>query len=136
MGKSKYFGIIIGVLLMALTIFLLLMIPNEYNGSIWATLVFDCLAFVFQFILFLLKSSGAKETFYKYPAMTMSTVYLTIQFVVSLVIAIMNQTIPFKIVLIINFVILVVMWVLILSVLMTKEKIESLDSRQKDHHTE
>ena len=136
MKKSRYLGIIIWVLLFALTAFLLLIIPSEYNGNIWATLVFDILAFLFSGILFLSKSRNSRETFYKYPAMTMSTVYLVVQFAVSLVISLMNQAIHFKIVLIINFVVLVVMWTLILSALMAKEKIESLDSRQKDHHTE
>lgn len=132
---KKNYGIIIWVLLLVITLFLTLIIPNTYTSQIWTVVIFDVVAFVSQLILWFSKTKNTKETFYKYPAMTVSTMYLILQFIVSTIVAIVNETIPFKIVLIINFILLVAMWVIILSICMAKDKIESLDSRQKDHHT-
>lgn len=133
---KKNFGIIIWVLLLALALFLALIIPDHYTSQIWTVIIFDVVAFVSQLFIWFVKSKNAKETFYKYPAMTLSTTYLVLQFILSIVVAIVNAGIGFKLVLIINFVLLVIMLVLILSTLMAKDKIESLDSRQKNHHTE
>ena len=132
---KKNYGISIWVLLLAVTLFLALFIPDDYTGQIWTVVIFDVIAFVSQLCLWISKSKDSTETFYKYPAMTMSTLYLVMQFVVSTIVAIANEAIPFKIVLIINFVLLVVMWIVLLSTSMAKDKIESLDSRQKDQHT-
>ena len=132
---KRNYGIIIWALLLAATLFLALIIPDAYTSQIWAVVIFDVIAFVSQLVLWLSKSKNARGTFYKYPAMTMSTVYLILQFVISTIVAIVNEAMPFKIVLIINFVLLIIMWVILLSTYMAKDKIESLDSRQKDYHT-
>lgn len=132
---KKNYGIIIWVLLLVVTLFLALIIPNTYTSQIWTVVIFDVVAFVSQLILWFSKTKNTKETFYKYPAMTVSTMYLIIQFIASTIVAIVNEAIPLKIVLIFNFILLIVMWVIIFSICMTKDKIESLDSRQKDHHT-
>jgi len=133
--KKKY-GIIIWFLLMALTLFLVLVIPKQYTPQIWCVVVFDVIAFVSQLVIWFSKSKSPTENFYKYPSMVVSTTYLIVQFLISTIVSFVNETIPFKVVLITNFVLLVVVWVIILSSLMAKDKIESLDSRQKDHHIE
>jgi archaellum biogenesis protein FlaJ (TadC family) len=83
-----------------------------------------------------MKSKSSKETFYKYPTMLVSMVYLILQFIISTVVAVVNEAISLKAVLIINFVLLVVMWILILLTLMAKDKIENTNYRQKDHYIE
>lgn len=133
---KKYYGLMIWGLLLILTLFLALIIPKEYNAQIWTILVFDVIAFLSQFITWFAKVKSSKETFYKYPAMTMSSIYLVLQFVISTLTAIINTGMPFKLLLIIEVLLLVIMWDLILLTLMAKDKIESLDSRQKDHHIE
>lgn len=133
---KKYYGLIIWGLLLALTLFLALIIPKEYTAQIWTILVFDAIAFLSQFITWFAKVKSSKEIFYKYPSMTMSSIYLILQFVISTLTAIINTGMPFKLLLIIEVLLLVIMWVLIFSTLMAKDKIESLDSRQKDHHIE
>lgn len=131
---KKYYGLIIWGLLLALTLFLALIIPKEYTSQIWTILVFDVIAFLSQFITWFAKVKSSKEIFYKYPPMTMSSIYLILQFVISTLTAIINTGMPFKLLLIIEAILLVIIWILILSTLMAKDKIESLDSRQKDHH--
>ena len=133
---KKYYGIIIWFLLMVLTLFLTFIIPSQYTKQIWIVIIFDVIALGSQLLTWFMKSKDAKETFYKYPAITVSTLYLVVQSVISVVVAIANETISFKWVLIINFVLLVIMWGIIISTLVTKEKIETLDSRQKNRHIE
>lgn len=133
---KKYYGIIIWLLLMVLTLFLVFIITSQYTKQIWTVVVFDVIAFGSQLLTWFMKNKDAKETFRKYPAITVSTLYFVLQFVISTVVAIVNEAIPFKLVLIINFVLLVIMWAIILSTLMAKDKIEILDFRQKDHRTE
>lgn len=133
---KKYYGIIIWLLLMVLTLFLVFIITNQYTKQIWTVVVFDVIAFGSQLLIWFMKNKDVKETVRKYPAIIVSTLYFVLQFVISTVVAIVNEAIPFKLVLIINFVLLVIMWVIILSTLMAKDKIGILDSRQKDHHTE
>jgi hypothetical protein len=133
---KKYYGLIIWGLLLALTLFLALIIPKTYTAQIWAVVVFDIIAFVSQFVIWFEKVKSSEKTFYRYPAMVISTIYLVLQFIISTVVAVVNEAISFKAVLIINFLLLVIMWVLILSSRMARDKIESLDSRQKNHHIE
>lgn len=133
---KKYYGLIIWGLLLILTLFLVLIIPKECTAQTWTVVVFDIIAFASQFITWFAKAKTSKETFYKYPAMAISSIYLILQFVISTLTAIINTGMPFKLLLIIEVLLLVIMWVLILSILMAKDKIESLDSRQKDHHIE
>lgn len=133
---KKNFGVIIWILVLALTLFLTLIIPNQYTKQIWTVIIFDVISFVAQFLIWFMSTKSAKETFYKYPAMTVTTTYGILQFVLSLIVAIVNTGMNFKLELILNFVLMVIMLVLILLTLMGKDKIESLDSRQKNHHTE
>lgn len=131
---KKYYGLIIWGLLLVLTLFLTLIIPKEYTAQIWAVVVFDVFTFVSQFIIWFAKAKTSKETFYKYPAMAVSSVYLILQFIISTLAAIINVGIPFKMILIIEVVLLVIMWILILTTLMAKDKIECFDSKQKNRH--
>jgi hypothetical protein len=133
---KKNYGIIIWLLLLALTLFLTLIIPKNYTNQVWTVIGFDIIAFVSQFITWFLNAKSSKETFYKYPIMTISSIYLGLQFIYSLVVSMVNEAIPYKTVLIINFVMMVIMLILIVSTLMTRDKVESLDFRRKDHHTE
>lgn len=130
----KYYGLIIWVMLLILALFLALIIPRELTIQVWIIVIFDVIAFGSQFITWFAKMKTSKEAFYAYPAMVVSLIYLILQFLVSTLTAILNETIPFKVLIIIEMILLFIMWILIFSALMAKDKIESLDSRQKDHH--
>ena len=65
-----------------------------------------------------------------------SSTYLVLQFLLSIIIAISQGNVSFKIEIIIEFVLMILMWVIIICMGMASEKVESLDSRQKDHHKE
>lgn len=133
---KKYYGLVIWGLLLVLTLFLALIIPKEYTAQIWTVVIFDVIAIASQFIIWFAKAKTSKETFYKYPSMTVSSVYLILQFIISTLVAIINSGILFKLLLIVEVALLVIMWILILSTLIAKDKMENLDFRQKDNHIE
>lgn len=139
MGKSKIIKCVIWFLAFALSVFLLLVIPNSYSQSIWVTLVFDTIAFVSQLVLWLTifnRPIGAKGVFNRYPTMLISSLYLVIEFIICVIVAVAGSSISFKMSLIINFIIMVVAWIILLMMILSKNHVERIDSRQKDHHVE
>ena len=139
MGKSKIIKCAIWFLTFALSVFLLLVIPSGYSQSIWVTLVFDVIAFVSQLILWLTifnRPVGAKGVFNRYPTMLVSALYLIVEFIICIVTAVMESSIPFKTSMIINFIVMVIAWIVLLMMILSKDHVERIDSRQKDHHVE
>lgn len=139
MGKNRKTVIVIWIIGFALSVFLLLVIPEHLTSSIYLTLAFDVVAFVSSLILWLglFKSrKAAKEQFYVSLAMTMSAVYLVIQFIICVAEGLLVDKISFRVTLILNFVTTAVMWILILSTLISKNHAQRVDSRQIDHHIE
>lgn len=133
---KKNYGVVIWGLTFVCTIFLTLIIPDSYSQEIWTAIVFDIMAFVCQLLVWSKKRKNAKDTFYGYPVFVASSTYLVLQFLLSIIIAISQRNVSFKIEIIIEFVLMIFMWVIIISMGMASEKVESLDSRQKDHHKE
>ena len=139
MSKNRKTGIAIWIIAFALSVFLMLIIPNHYTGSIYVTLVFDGIAFISTLALWLnlfKNSKSATDVFYCSPAMTVSTGYLIIQFILCIVAGILADTITVKLSLILNFILAVIMWILILSTLTSKNHAQCVDARQKNHHVE
>ena len=139
MGKSKIIKCIIWFLTFLLSVFLLLVIPNGYSQSIWVTLVFDVIAFVSQLILWLTifnRPVGAKGVFNRYPTMLVSALYLIVEFIICIVTAVTGSLIPFKTSMIINFIVMVIAWIVLLMMILSKDHVERIDSWQKDHHVE
>ena len=139
MSKNKTIGIIMWVVLFALSVFLLFIIPNHYSSSIFVALAFDCIAFISLLIIWLklLKTnSKPNDVFLATPAILISTIYMIVQFIICIVTAIVNDGISLKLSLIINVILMALMWVLILATLNAKNHANRIDSRQKDHHVE
>ena len=139
MEKAKVIKYVIWFLAFALSVFMLLVIPNSYSQSIWVTFVFDTIAFVSQLVLWLSifnRPIGEKGVFNRYPLMIISSLYLVIEFIFCVIVAIAGPTISFKISLTMNFIILVIAWIILLMLIMAKNHVERTDSRQTDHHVE
>lgn len=139
MEKYKIIKIIIWFLAFALSIFLLLIIPSNYSQSIWVALVFDTTAFVSQLILWLTAfrgASGEKATFNRYPMMMVSIIYLSVELAICIATALMGTSLSFKASLIINFIVMIVAWIILLMMILSKNHIERIDTQQKYHHVE
>lgn len=130
-------GILIWLLGFIMSIFLILIIPEYYSNIIWCALAFDVIAFVSQLFLWidLLKSTGSpKDIFWGSPVMAVSAVYLIIQFVICIVSIMLQDSLSLKTMLIGNFVLMAVAWIIILATINAKDYIGRVDSCQKNHH--
>lgn len=139
MRKIKLINDIIWFLLFILSVFILLVVPNEYSEAIWVTLVFDVVAFISQLFLWHIifqKPVGTEGVFNRYPIMVTSSVYLVIQMAICVTVTIPTIFISFKQSLIVNFVIMIIAWVILLFLVLSKYHVEKLKARQKDHHIE
>ena len=61
MKKARVITISVWMLLFIVSIFLLLVIPNNYTNVIWATLTFAIIAFVSQLVLWCLLFKKNKQ---------------------------------------------------------------------------
>ncbi len=139
MIKSKKALIILWGIAFALTLILVLIIPAQITSITIVTLVFDCVGFISQLILWLnlaREKQNAKAVFGNAPAAVVSCVYLAILFVFSILFGVFPNTFPVKTAVIVNVIIMVAAWLLLVALLGTKGYIHRVDSRQRDHHIE
>lgn len=134
---KKTTGIVICFWGLALSLFLLFVIPKNINQARIITAVFTIIAFVSQLFVWLYlfkRKIDAQGAFYRTPTITLSLVYMLIQFALCTLMAFITLTT--KVSLIVNFVVLVLMWILILALNSVKNHAQKVDSRQKNHHIE
>ena len=139
MVKSRTTRIIVWLLCFALSVFLLFIIPNEFTQAMWVTLIFDVIAFVSQMILWMTvlgQVSESKGVFNRYPMMMVSIFYMMAELVMCIITPVIGTSLSMKTSLIINFVIMVIAWIIIVLLISSKNHVERLGSRQKDHHVE
>lgn len=139
MRKIKLINDIIWFLVFALSIFILFVLPNEYSQAIWVTLIFDVIAFVSQLFLWHItfqKPTGTEGVFNRYPIMVTSSMYLIIQMLICIAVSMPTIFISFKQALIVNFVVMIIAWIILLLLILSKDHVEKLRVRQKDHHIE
>lgn len=120
-----------------LSVFLLLILPKSYDTTIWITLGFTIVTYVSQLILFLSlfsKQQTPDGVFYNTPTMTISSLYMIAQMIICIVVPLVS--LGTKAVLAVNFVVLILMWIVLCGLLAGKDHAKRIDSRQKDHHTE
>ena len=139
MIKNKWALICAWFITFALSVFLILIIPDQYTSVIIAVLIFDCIAFISQLILWLQSSKGnqsAEGIFQNAPVFVVSCAYLAIECVFNVICAALPNALPFKTVLIVNVCILAVAWIVIAALYGTKNHIQRVGSRQKNNHVE
>lgn len=139
MNKNRTVVIVIWAIAFILSVFLLFAVPDHLSGGIYLTLVFDIVAFISCFVLWIVIFIGdrtPKQAFYVLPMITMSIIYLVIQFVICITEGLLVDKISLRGTLILNFITMAIMWFLILSTLIAKNHARRVDSRQKDHHVE
>ena len=138
MIKSKRAFLILWGIVFALTVFLLLIIPTRITGITIVTLVFDCVGFISQLILWSKLARGeqnAADVFENTPAAVVTCVYLAILFVLSILSGALNL-LSVKATLIANIIILAAVWILLIALFGVKGHIQRVNSRQRDHHIE
>lgn len=138
MGNKKL-GIVIWGLCFVLALVLLFCLERGLTTTFWVTLGFVCVAFlsalVFQILTWKMTTTLDKQILHLSGIM-LSNVYVLIQLPICIIFSLGSSTIPVKVSIVINAIILIAAWVLILSSLVGNDHIERINSRQKDHHVE
>ena len=139
MPKSKKALTVIWCLAFTLSAFLILYIPNSINSIVTIAMVFTCVGYLSQLLLWLrlLRTpQGAEGRFRNIPVAVASGVYLASVSVLGIICSAVQNSIPEKTVVIINTIVLIAAWIVIAALLGTKGYIQRVGSRQKNHHVE
>ena len=139
MMKSKKALTVIWCLAFALSAFLILYIPDNINRIVIIAMVFTCVGYLSQLLLWLrlLRTpQGAEGRFRNMPVAVVSGAYLASVSALGIICSAVQNSIPEKTVVIIYTVILIAAWIVIAALLGTKGYIQRVDSGQKNHHVE
>lgn len=137
--SNRKLGIIIWGLCFALAMVLMFCLERGLTTTFWVTSGFVCAAFlsalVFQILAWKTVNTLDKQVLHL-PGILLSNIYALIQLPICILFSLGSNSIPFKASIIINAIILIVAWILILASLVGNDRIERINSRQKDHHVE
>lgn len=139
MRKNRKIGLIAWLLGLALANVLLFSLNQGLTPTFWITFVFVWIAFISVIVVQTMvwkKATSPNEQFLRMPAITISFIYLVAQIPVSIVFALGSTAIPHGVTVIVNFILLVVAWLLVLGGLVGNDHIRKVNGRQKNHHIE
>lgn len=138
MSKDKKIGVIVWLLSFALALVFMFCLVRDETTTFWISFGFVCFAFISTLLFhFVIWNGITKENVItRISPIGLSSVYMIIQVPIGIAFSLCSGIIPFKIAILINAVICIIAWIIILSSLIGNDHIDSVNSRQKDHHTE
>lgn len=135
MKGNKILGFTTWVLGLALGLIFLFFIPQERTETVWAIIICTAVVYLLHLMLWGLLQKG-KLDFHNLPALTLSVIFLLVQTVWAIIVAFAATAIPIRTAILVNVVILIIQAFVIVLALISKNHIENMSSRQKDHHVE
>ena len=135
MKNNKIHGLVAWALGLAFSLFLILLVPNDLTGAIYAVAVCTTLVYLLHLTLWLALQKGKLE-FPNLPSLTFSVFFLLVQTIWAIIAAFAVAVISVKMVVLVNILLIVIQVFVIVLALISKNHIENVGSRQKDHHTE
>lgn len=133
MKNNKILGFVAWALGLALSLFLIFLVPKDLTRTIYAVAVCTVLVYLFHLTLWMVLQKGKVE-FNNLPSLTLSILSLMVQTIWAIIVAFAVAVISVKMVLLINILLIVIQAFAIVLALVSKNRIESVGSRQKDHH--
>ena len=135
MKNSKLIGSMLWLIGLAAECGLPLFLAKSYSTALWVTFGFTLFVFISQLALWSYiwrDPLSGKDSFFHMPLFVLSILYMLLQAVPCIVFALWQA--PAKIAVLVNVVLTAVMWILLLTAMLAKNHIASMDSKQKDHH--
>lgn len=135
MRNNKVLGVALWAIALLAIHIIIFAIPDAYTPAIWITYGFDLFAFISQLALWLWILRGevsAAERFLHTPTLTISVAYLLLQFVLSLIFAFVLASA--KAAVLVHGFLSIIMCAALVLTFISKNAIERVDKRQKDHH--
>lgn len=130
---NRKLGVMIWVLWVVLINIVMFCITKEYTVTYWMTYIFMMIAFIFLLIFQLvLWHKKSIDGYLKMLPMGISYIYIVLQTLISIVIALMGSAISYKVALVLNATVLLVAWSCIIFSLIGNDHINKINKRQKD----
>lgn len=139
MSNDRKMGLIVWGLCMLLCTVLIFSLEHGFTRTLIITIMFVCFAFISFFIFqsYIWKKGRTREgVFLKISSIIVSYFYLLVQIPICIIFSIGSNIISYKIAILVNMVLVVIVWGMILGGLVGNEHIEKVNNRQKNHHIE
>ena len=134
-NNNKILGMIIWILGLSLGLLFLFFVPKEQTGTVKAIIICTVVIYLLHLALWTLLQRK-KLDFHNLSALTLSVFFLLVQTVWAVVVAFAVTTISTKTSALVNVFLIIVQALIIVLALISKNHIENVSNRQKDHHVE
>ena len=138
MKKTSVCTVFISLLGLLLSLFFLFIIPDGIGIVIIATGSATVIVYLLQIVLLLILFGKQKENdaLYITPVVTVSIVYMVIQFIICVITAFLENSLSLKSVLLVNIPFFIIFWMIVIALSVSRSHIQRIDGRQKMHHTD
>lgn len=134
MKNNRILGVVVWGLGLALSLLLLLLIPKEWTGTVWVVAICTILVYLLHLALWLILQKG-NLNFHNLPSLTLSIFFLLVQTVWAIIVAFVVASISTKTAILVNVLLMIIQVFVIVLALISKNYFESINYRQKNHHT-
>lgn len=137
MNRKIFTAITFLALILINSLFFLL--EHGLTATFWITFTFVWVAFISSYsfqMLFWHKLQTPEKGFLLLSSFTVTIIYELIQFPVCILFTLQSNSIPSKITILVNIIILIVSWILTLGGLLGSDYIQKINARKSNHRTE
>ncbi len=137
MNRKIFTAITFLVLILINSLFFLL--EHGLTATFWITFTFVWVAFISSYsfqMLFWHKLQTPEKGFLLLSSFTVTIIYELIQFPICILFTLQSNSIPSKITILVNIIILIVSWILTLGGLLGSNYIQKINARKSNHRTE
>ncbi len=136
MKNNKKLGLIVWILGLSFSLILIFLVSKDLTGATYAAAVCTVVVYLLHLSLWVVLQKEKGKLFYNLPSLTLSVFSLVVQTTWAIIVAFAETNISVKKVIGVNILLLIIQAIAIVLTLVSKNYIESVDKRQKNHHIE
>jgi len=133
--NNKILGLIAWVLGLTFSLLLIFFVPKNLTESTYAVSVCTVLVYLLHLTLWLALQKGKVE-FHNLPPLTLSILSLLAQSIWAIIVSFASAVISAKTAILVSVLLIIIQVFVIVLAIVSKNHIESVNKRQKDHHIE
>lgn len=135
MKNNRILSLAAWVLGLAFSLLLIFLVPKDLTGAIYAVAGCTVLVYLLHLALWLTLQKG-KVKFYNLPPLVLSVSSLLVQTIWSIIVVFAAEVISIKTAILVNVLLIIIQAFVIVLAFVSKNHIESVNKRQKNHHVE
>lgn len=135
MKNNKILGLIAWALGLVFSLLLIFLVPKSPTGATYAVAVCTVLVYLFHLALWLALQKGKVE-FHNLPPLILSVCSLLVQTIWAIIVAFAAEVTSIKTAILVNVLLIIIQAFGIVLAFVSKNHIESVNKRQKNHHVE